>query len=345
MIKKETFTLEHINELRSRKSINLLLLERSIYALGLLEALARVGMPFIFKGGSCLMLLLESPRRLSTDIDIIVKPGTDVKSFIEEASKVFPFVDVKEQIRIGKNNIEKRHYKFIYDSPVNNEDFYILLDIVFDECHYSKLISKPIKNEFLLTEDPCLEVSVPTPECILGDKLTAFAPHTTGIHFGEDKELEVIKQLYDVACLFEVSSNYEDIYESYMATVNAEIAFRGIENTPEDALLDTIDAACCVIGKGKIGTEYPQLFKGIKSIVNHIYSEKYTGETAAFNACRILYVASCILRNKPLKKITDFTLYAKEDISKTRFSKLSFMRKINLESFAYIVETAKVLDS
>ena len=85
MIKKETFTLEHINELRSRKSINLLLLERSIYALGLLEALARVGMPFIFKGGSCLMLLLESPRRLSTDIDIIVKPGTDVKFFIEEA--------------------------------------------------------------------------------------------------------------------------------------------------------------------------------------------------------------------------------------------------------------------
>ena len=78
MINKETFTLEHINELRSRKSINLLLLERSIYALGLLEALARVGMPFIFKGGSCLMLLLESPRRLSTDIDIIVKPGTDV---------------------------------------------------------------------------------------------------------------------------------------------------------------------------------------------------------------------------------------------------------------------------
>lgn len=136
MINKETFTLEHINELRSRKSINLLLLERSIYALGLLEALARVGMPFIFKGGSCLMLLLESPRRLSTDIDIIVKPGTDVKSFIEEASKIFPFVDVKEQIRIGKNNIEKRHYKFIYDSPVNNEDFYILLDIVFDECHY-----------------------------------------------------------------------------------------------------------------------------------------------------------------------------------------------------------------
>jgi hypothetical protein len=62
-------------------------LERSIYALGLLEALARVGLPFIFKGGTCLQLLLENPMRLSTDIDIIVKPGTDFEHFLEEFSK------------------------------------------------------------------------------------------------------------------------------------------------------------------------------------------------------------------------------------------------------------------
>ena len=56
--------------------------------------------------------------RLSTDIDIIVAPGTDLNTFIEEAGKIFPFVSVEEQVRKGKNNIEKRHFKFVYESPV-----------------------------------------------------------------------------------------------------------------------------------------------------------------------------------------------------------------------------------
>ena len=73
-----------------------------MYAFGLLEAITRVGMPFIFKGGTCLMLLLERPMRLSTDIDIIVAPGTDLNTFIEEAGKIFPFVSVEVTGQKGK---------------------------------------------------------------------------------------------------------------------------------------------------------------------------------------------------------------------------------------------------
>ena len=54
------------------------------------------------------MLLLKHPMRLSTDIDIIVKPGTPIESYIQEASKIFPFKAQEEQVRIGRNNIEKR---------------------------------------------------------------------------------------------------------------------------------------------------------------------------------------------------------------------------------------------
>ena len=59
MLKKENFTEEHIRDLQSASHRDPLLLERSVYAFGLLEAITRVGMPFIFKGGTCLMLLLE----------------------------------------------------------------------------------------------------------------------------------------------------------------------------------------------------------------------------------------------------------------------------------------------
>jgi predicted nucleotidyltransferase component of viral defense system len=125
MITKENFTMEHIETVRQSRKVDRTILERSIYALGLLEALATVGMPFVFKGGTSLNLLLDTPKRLSTDIDIIVTPGTDVDAFIKEASKIFPFKSATQQIRYGRDNIEKRHYQFIYDSPAFGREFYI----------------------------------------------------------------------------------------------------------------------------------------------------------------------------------------------------------------------------
>ena len=136
MLTRENFTEEHIRQLQYSSKRDPILIERTIYAFGLLEAITRVGMPFIFKGGTCLMLLLEHPQRLSTDIDIIVEPGTDVEEYIEKAAKIFPFVRYEEQRRIGKNNIEKRHFKFTYDSPVNGKELYILLDVLYEENHY-----------------------------------------------------------------------------------------------------------------------------------------------------------------------------------------------------------------
>ena len=104
---------------------------------------------------------------------------------------------VEEQKRVGKNNIEKRHFKFTYDSPINNKQFYILLDVLEVE-------TKEIRNDLLLTEEEYLTVKIPSADCILADKLTAFAPHTTGVELNKGKDMEVMKQLYDVCSLIEV---------------------------------------------------------------------------------------------------------------------------------------------
>ena len=109
---------EYIRELQKNSKRVPVLLERTVYAFGLLEALARVGMPFIFKGGTCLMLLMDKLRRLSTDIDISVKPGIDLDGYLDKVSEIFPFQMVEEQKRVGKNNIIKRHFKFTYDSSI-----------------------------------------------------------------------------------------------------------------------------------------------------------------------------------------------------------------------------------
>ena len=52
MISKSNFSTEHIRELQLENHRDPLLLERTVFAFGLLEALVKVGMKFIFKGGT-----------------------------------------------------------------------------------------------------------------------------------------------------------------------------------------------------------------------------------------------------------------------------------------------------
>lgn len=345
MLTKDNYTLEHINELRKNKNTDTFILERSIYAFGLLEALCKVKMPFIFKGGTSLMLLLEHPRRLSTDVDIIVPQGTDVESYLKKVKDVFPFEKVVQQERIGKNGIAKKHYKFYYKSPVKNDTlFYILLDILFEENHYARIVRKPIKNDLLNTQGEDLEVVLPSVDCILGDKLTAFAPHTTGIPLGIGKELEIIKQMYDVAALIDVFDDFEDVYNSYMAIVETEINYRGLDISANEVLMDTIDTAACIAGRGQLGNEYPMYLAGIKSISTHIYDERYSAEKAVQSACKTMYLAACILRKSNFEKVIDCNLYLDCNIGKSNYSKLSKLRKFNAEAFAYVVKTVELLE-
>ena len=147
MIDKRVYELDYIRGLQQKYVSDPGLIERALYAFGLLEAIKSVGMPFCFKGGTSLMLILDKPARLSTDIDILVEPGTDVDGYIEKASRIFPFLNKKEDIRKGKNGIVKRHFRFTYFSPLRNTEFYILLDVVFAHLPYAKTIQKEIRND------------------------------------------------------------------------------------------------------------------------------------------------------------------------------------------------------
>ncbi len=201
MITRENYSIEHIMKLHESRKRDPNLIERVLFAFGLLEALRRVELPFIFKGGTSLLLLLDKPMRLSTDIDIIVEPGTEVDVYLEKAAKIFPFKAYEEQIRKGKNNIEKRHFKFQFESPRTKEPVEIILDILFESSKYANIIDKNIDCELLLTEPEYLQVKVPDVNSILADKLTAFAPHTTGVLIDTRKDLEIMKQMFDVYSL------------------------------------------------------------------------------------------------------------------------------------------------
>lgn len=345
MLKKENFTEEHIRDLQSASHRDPLLLERSVYAFGLLEAITRVGMPFIFKGGTCLMLMLERPMRLSTDIDIIVAPGTDLNTFIEEAGKIFPFVSVEEQVRKGKNNIEKRHFKVVYESPVMERSIYILLDVLFEDAKYKRLIAKPIKNELILTDGEDLTVQIPSVESILGDKLTAFAPHTTGILLNSNKDMEIIKQLYDVMTLIEVAEDFTEVRETYYSLVQDEIAYRGLDIGPGDALRDTYNAAVSIASRGKVSKEdYVSYLQGLRDVRSHIYVENFSAEEASKRVPVVMYLVACLLKNVLFEKDIDSAAYLGAGFISDELKALKSLRKVAPAGYACAVKADRLLN-
>lgn len=339
------YTEEYIRGLYERTGNDPSLLERVIYAFGLLEAIKRVSLPFCFKGGTALMLLLDHPRRLSTDIDIIVELGTDIDDYIRRAGEIFPFTDVEEQVRVGKNNIEKRHFKFKYRSPKSGRDVTILLDVLFENIHYGSTIERPIKNELLLTEGDDLTVTIPDVNGILGDKLTAFAPHTTGIPFGVNKELEILKQLFDCGSLFDAMSDYNEVCASYQKIVKAETEYRGLPLSPKEVLTDTITGCLSIASKGQLlGEDYSYFKDGISRLRNHVLGGKFSGEIAGAYASRVLYLASSMLVGADsVTKIHDPNDYAGQKIELPKPKSFSYLRIVDPIAYGYIIETGKLL--
>ena len=344
MLQKSNFTEEHIWKLQKQSRRDPALLERTVYAFGLLEAIAQAGLPFIFKGGTCLMLLLKEPHRLSTDIDIIVEPDTDIDAYIKKAANIFPFIRQEEQKRVKRNNIEKRHFKFTYDSPVNGKEFYILLDVLFEHPQYVRTITKEIRNDLLLVEPEYTMVRIPSIECLLGDKLTAFAPHTTGIPLHMGKNMEVMKQLYDVSTLLDEFQNFADVRDTYRKVALTEIAYRGSCVTVEECLLDTFRASICIASRGKfMEEEYPLYLSGIRDLRGHIYSENYSPEVAVGRAAKAAYMTICLLLDTPYQAVSDFHDFAMEQFSFPELAMVRYLRKAAPEAYAYMIKTDKLL--
>ena len=260
MIKKECMTTEWIKSISVRnKYKDLNLIEKVIRAMYLLEMLRLSGCPFCFKGGSALMLILgESAHRLSIDIDIICPPGTDIEPYLKDIEK-FGFISkTLEERQQRDTNIPKSHSKFFYHIAYKNDDkpAYILLDVLYEDLQYHATEEVEIKGPFIELDDEPLKVTVPSADDILGDKLTAFAPNTSGIPYikgDRDCSLEIIKQLYDVGRLFEHSGNFQHTKDTFTQIGKIELQYRGLPAELSLIYEDIRETALCLGTRGQMG--------------------------------------------------------------------------------------------
>ena len=347
MLSKSMFSQEYIRQLHAWTGYDPQLQERVIYAFGLLEAIKLAGLPFCFKGGTSMMLLLDHPRRLSTDIDIIVEPNTDIDEYISYAGTIFPFERVVETHRAVKGSLQKRHFRFTYKSPENGRDVTILLDVLFENILYETVREYPIiRNELLITDGEDLSVLAPNANGLLADKLTAFAPHTTGIPLGIGKDLEVIKQLFDCGVLFEAMDNFHEVCSSYERIAKTEILYRDLKIQPEDILKDTIRSCLCIASRGQYHKEeYVYFRNGISRIRNHIIGNRFSGEIAGSYASRIMYLASSMITGKEIHPVSDedeSSYCLNSVLSKPR--SFSYLRFADKAAYEYIISATRILD-
>jgi predicted nucleotidyltransferase component of viral defense system len=356
MINKKSRTIEWITDIAKQLKIHdIALAEKTIRAFSLLEALALSGCPFVFKGGSSLMLHLNTSKRLSIDIDIICPPGTIIEEFLNKYSKEYDFGKVELVERISRTNIPKQHAKFYYEVsyPGNGGQDKILLDVLFEESHYSKIVSLPIKSPLLTTEAPHTMVSVPSHEDLLGDKLTAFAPHTTGIPFYKGLKIctmEIIKQLFDIASLFDITNNLNITRKTFIKFAKVELEYRNRDSTNYLQVLDDIyESALCICMRGLYNNDEYKLFQdGIRKIGNFIHSEKYTIDSAIINASKVTYLSKLLtygVNNIEHYSVDNFMELMHISIKEPLPTKLNKLKKTHPEAFFYWCKTEELLQN
>ena len=239
------------------------------------------------------------------------------------------------------SQVPKQHFKFFFHSTIERKESSILVDILFDENPYPVCQMVAIQSDLVITEGKITRIKCPMPECLLGDKLTAFAPRTTGILYGKNKDLEIIKQLYDLGLLFDIATNLILVATTFHTFASRELAYRGLNAiSPADVLADSFSTACLIGMRGYgFEKEYAELLSGIKKLAGFVYAEYFTLDSAILCAAKVAYMSALIekgglniLRFDPLINLSGMM------IQNPAYNRLNKVKKTSSEAFYYFYQ-------
>lgn len=343
MITADSLSIEWVSSKIKEFKGDPIIVEKVIRALTLLEFLRTENLEFIFKGGTALMLMIQEPRRFSIDIDILIeKKDQDLELILNNVVEKTAFVKWEEHKRKTVSEIEKRHFKLFYEPLVKMRGNlnYILLDVIYETNPYVNVQQTDISH-FLLTEEGSpIQVTTPTLEAILGDKLTAYGPNTTGVPL--TKPMEVMKQIYDIAGIFDRISSLETVKQNFIKVAERELMYRGFDSTNYKAIFDDIMNTShnfCTYGRldKKI---FAHMRSGVSRLSNFIYGNKFREPQAQIAVAKATYLSSKLDANSFNIERFDKTIDMSDwVISDHLFLALNKLKKHNLEAFYYWYKT------
>jgi len=341
MISKESFSASWIQKQRKEyPKADPRLIERQIYAFELVGLLAQTGKKFVLKGGTSLLLLLPKAHRLSIDVDVV---GDFELKDLQPVVKGSFFYRVGEDER-RKKKIPKRHFKFFYTSAIDDRESYVLLDVLDADHGYPQLLSLSVKNDMFHVEDN-VTVQVPTINGIFGDKLTAFAPNTIGVPYGQQKSMEIVKQLFDIGELFNESTELGEIMGSYKAIQKQESIYHeghpSLEKIIEDTIGTSLSFCQSRLKGGIVNSKVEELHQGIKQIQSYLMGSPYRIDEARISASKAAFIATAILLNQRNMHLKDVRFDRSKIVELKdvqlggRFEILNKLKSTQTEAFYY----------
>jgi predicted nucleotidyltransferase component of viral defense system len=344
MINQQALSADWIARVSAEhRNADKILIEKVIHALLLLEGLAKENLSFVFKGGTALMLHLDSTKRLSIDIDIIIpKVPENLEEILDNVVKNQGFLRKELQHRQTLSKIVKEHYKFYYVPfhKTKEEAEYVLLDILYEEVNYQNIVQVPVRSAFVPLTGGHILVNVPSWEDLLADKLTAFAPNTTGVPYFKHEvsmSMDICKQLYDIGHLFDLADDAGIVKATFHRFAETEFSYREKDDkNASDVLEDIFQTALCIVSRGTEGIgNFKELLEGIKRVRSYIFSESYQIDKAITHASKAAYLAMVIRHDSGvIEKFSDPAEIKDWNIDYP-MSKLNRLKRSNPEAFFY----------
>lgn len=316
------------------------LIEKVICALTLLEQLVVEGFDFVFKGGTAVLLSLDRLDRFSIDIDIVMPARpVDFEEKLQRAVLKAGFLGFEVDERMNRLDVPKEHYKCFFKSVTTRASTFILIDVIFDNPTYGRVVSRPIESRFVKTTGAPTMVNVPRLEGLLADKLATFAPDTIGIEYGKGKKLSIAKQLYDISRLFDFASDFEAVRDDFRRLTPVEARYKALSGIDTDSVLDDCFRACLLVafrGRENPG-RYEELMSGVQSLKAFVFNRVPTREHAVMWAGKAAYL-SRLLRHPATLQVnrhdpaTDLKLV---QIVGVDYNQLNKIKKYSPDGFFY----------
>lgn len=211
-----------------------------------------------------------------------------------------------------------------------------MLDLLYTPNPYPLLVRQPVRHRWLLNSGGDSVVDIPSFEAILGDKLTAFAPMTTGILYSKNRPVEIIKQLFDIALLFDRITDLTVVRSSYERVVSGEMSFRKLAVSPTDVLEDTREACYTLAERDAKSEAFKHLQLGIKNFTNFTIA-RFSIEEAIAAAAKVAYLTSLLNKggNQGIERFKNPLEIKDWLIEDQTYNKLNKLKKTNPEAFFY----------
>ena len=179
------------------------LTELVVHCLELVSQLGLSGIPFRFKGGNSLLLLLAQPERFSIDVDIVTTVSrAELSQVVEQiASPAGCPRFTRCEVRPHKTKpwLPMISFKLFFDSLWQKpEDAFVMLDAVLEEAPYPGEQRRVVCSDIYASD---VVVEIPSRSGLIADKLLTLGPSTLGIPLGKGKEAQRLKHVFDVASL------------------------------------------------------------------------------------------------------------------------------------------------